>query len=226
MFIYTREGNMSSRPLLTDYEEPLSAAEQMSFDQLMADAEQETAPAEVVSARPAKPPLERVTGQHQDVRLYLTLLLKTFVEMTDSGLVRDAPFEVRLSEDRVYQPDIVFIANSGLDRVHEDYIEGAPSIILEILTADSTALDRGEKFVAYEAYGVREYWIIDPVRDLADLYHLGPNGLYTEFRPDIAGRLRSRALRGLAVDIDRLWKRVMPTTAEVLEMVQEMVSHR
>ena len=217
---------MTVNPLLRELQQP-DQGEQMSFDQwISVDSPQDVLVEALDKQSPPVKAPSPATGQHQDVRLYLTLLIKTFVEMTDAGLVRDLPYEVRLSDATVYCPDIVFISNASFDRVFDAYIEGPPDIIFEVLSVESTAIDRGEKFVAYEAYGVREYWLIDPIRELADLYHLGPDGHYDEFRPDIAGRLRSRALRGFTLDLDLLWKRVLPTTADVVRMVEEMVTQR
>nr|MBN1229844.1 Uma2 family endonuclease [Anaerolineae bacterium] len=211
---------MTMRSLLEDFDK--QSAEQMSFDQIWSPDIDEALLAEPRERTEDTP----VSGRHQDVRLYVAVLLKTYVDMIDAGLVRDAPFEVRLSETVSYRPDIIFVSNNSYDRVHETTIEGAPDIIIEVVTPGSTAIDRGDKFVAYEAGGVREYWLIDPTRELADLYHLGPDGYYDEFRPDIAGRLRSRVLKGFALDLDLLWKRVLPTTPEIVEMAQEMVNQR
>ena len=215
---------METRSLLDELNDRSADAEQMSFEQLLVEGDAPSPPAD----QPAKvhDVTAPVSGRHQDVRLYLTVLLKTFVEMTDTGLVRDTPFEVHLNNDLIYRPDIVYIANASFDRVHDQYIEGPPDIAIEVLSRDTTAVDRGDKFVAFEASGVREYWLIDPVRELADLYHLGPDGLYDEFRPDIAGRLRSRILRGFTLDLDLLWRRVLPTTSEIVEMAHAMVSQR
>jgi Uma2 family endonuclease len=205
-----------------------AAGEQMSFDHLTAPetpAPPPPKPARKPRAADERPPLP-VTGRHQDVRLYLTLLLKTFVEMTDAGLVRDAPFPVQTESGLQIEPDVIFVANSGLDRVHDSYVEGPPDIVVEVSSKASSAADRGDKFVAYEAIGVREYWLIDPMRQLVNMYHLGPDGCFDEFRPDTAGRLRSRVLTGLVLDMDSLWRRVLPTTAEVLDAVQKMVDKR
>ncbi len=214
---------MGTQPLLDELEHRSEEAKQLSFDQLFtpeAADEQPTVPPQ----RPVYRPLGPVTGRHQDVCLYVTVLLKSFVELTDAGLVRDAPFEVRLNRWQIYQPDIVFISNANFDRLQETYIEGPPNIIVEVVSPESTALDRGEKFAAYEEAGVQEYWLIDPTRQLVNFYHLGPDGFYDEIRPDIAGRLRSRVLRRFVLDVDRLWQRVLPTTAEAVAMAQEMLA--
>lgn len=217
---------MQAYSLLETIERPPSGAEQLSFEELMAAEEEWSAPSEDEAPSAPRQAAIPVSGRHQDVRLYITLLLKTFVEMTDAGKVRDTPFEVRFADGSRYQPDIAFISFSRLDRLNDTYFDGGPDLIVEVVSAETTALDRGEKFAAYEAGGVREYWLIDPARELADLYHLGPDGYYDAFRPDIAGRLRSRLLHGFTLDIDRLWQRVMPTTAEVVEMAQGMVGGR
>jgi len=214
---------VESHPLLEQFEDP-ATVEQMSFDQFMADT-YEPEPGTLVEEEPRQP-LAPVTGRHQDVRLYVTVLLKSFVEMVDAGLVRDNPFEVRFEDGLSYQPDIVFVANSHFNRVHDTHIDGAPDLIMEVLSADSTARDRGEKFVAYEAYGVPEYWLIDPVRQQVDFYHIGPEGYYKAYRPDIAGRHRSRILKGFTLEVDVLWQRVLPTTSAILERVHEMVAQR
>lgn len=210
---------MDAQSFLDRLENPPDEVEQMSFDHLIADqpAPPSAAPAD------ATPP---VSGRHQDVRLYLTVLLKTYAETLDAGLVREAPFAVRLSESRTYQPDITFVASRSYERVGDTVLEGAPELVMEVLTRESTALDRGEKFVAYEAAGVQEYWLVDPVREMVDLYALGPAGTYVAFRPDIAGRLRSRVLKGFMVELDVLWKRVLPTTTDIVNMVQAMTQQR
>lgn len=214
--------------ILDELEQNTYRGEQMSFEQFAVVPTRRPAhprsggqPASGKSPAPAS-----VTGRHQDIKLYLTVMIKAFVEMTDAGLVRDAPFQVLLPDGQIYQPDIVFIANSNFDRVHETYLEGPPDIAVEIVSVETTAADRGDKFVAYESMGVREYWLIDPVRELVNLYHLGPDERYDEFQPDTAGRLRSRVLRGFVLDPSQLWRRVLPTVAEAVEMAQAMLGQR
>ncbi len=217
--------------VLDELERNTYRGEQMSFEQLALMPVRRSGPARsgrqpAVASAKSSSVSTSVTGRHQDIRLYLTVMIKAFVEMTDAGLVRDAPFEVHSPDGQVYQPDIVFIANSNFDRVHETYLEGPPDVAVEVVSVETTAADRGDKFVAYEAMGVREYWLIDPVREMVNLYHLGPDERYDEFQPDTAGRLRSRVLKGFILDPSQLWRRVLPTVAEAVEMAQSMLSHR
>lgn len=207
---------------------------QMSFDQLigMDDSTVDQAAVQVdLTPKPRKKSgtasvEHQVTGRHQDLRLYLSVLLKTFTEMTDAGLLREAPYQVLVAANEILHPDIVFVSNANFDRVHETYVEGPPDILIEVVAPATAAIDRGEKFVIYESLGVREYWIIDPLREMVNFYFLGSDGLYDEYRPDINARFRSRVLKGFVLDVDRLWRRVLPTTSDVVEMVETMVRAR
>lgn len=225
---------MDTETLLDELERGPLQVEQMSFDSLVFSSEEElSAPYHSqgpISGRNGKAAAAKtqavVTGRHQDTRLFVAVMLKTFVEMTDAGLVREAPFRLQLVDASVFEPDIVFVANSNFDRVRDTHVEGAADMIIEVLSQESTALDRGEKFVAYEAAGVREYWMLDPLRELVNLYLLGPDGRFDEARPDTAGRLRSRVLKGFMLDTNLLWRKLLPTTVESVEMIRTMVGQR
>jgi Uma2 family endonuclease len=205
--------------------------EQLSFEQFVAPRgnsnhagfESQSTPLVRKKAIDFAPP---VSGRHQDLRLYLTVLLKTYTEMLDAGLVREAPYRVHMPEGGTIEPDILYISNANFDRVHDIFVEGPPDIVIEISSLDTTAMDRGEKFVIYEELGVREYWMLDIEREMVGFYHLGPNGHYTEFRPDMAGRYNSRVLKGFVLEVDRLWKRVLPRTQEIVELAQAMIHPR
>jgi len=202
--------------------------EQLSFEELIApqqNSNDEESERPLPTEELPRPPAP-VTGRHQDLRLYLTVLLKTYVEMIDAGLVREAPYRVLPQGGQPIEPDIVFISHSHFDRVHDTYMEGPPDIVIEVTSSETSALDRGEKFVLYESLGVREYWLIDPQRELVNFYHLGPDGLYGEFRTDMAGRYNSRVLKGFTLDVDSLWKRVLPSTVEIVDKVHGMVTPR
>ncbi len=60
------------------------------------------------------------------------------------------------------QPDIIFMAQERLDIVQDKFITGAPDLIIEILAPSNWLDDRRDKYLVYEAAGVREYWIVDP----------------------------------------------------------------
>ncbi|MDR0709113.1 MAG: Uma2 family endonuclease [Spirochaetaceae bacterium] len=77
-----------------------------------------------------------------------------------------APFGVRLypeedhSDDTVVEPDIVVVCDSS--KVDERGYNGAPDLVIEVLSPSTAQKDRLFKFRHYLKAGVREYWIVDP----------------------------------------------------------------
>lgn len=76
-----------------------------------------------------------------------------------------APLDVILAEDEVRQPDIVVINRERQAIVTDRGIEGPPDLVVEILSPSTALKDRRDKKEVYAAYGVKEYWIVDPVHE-------------------------------------------------------------
>lgn len=71
-----------------------------------------------------------------------------------------APVDVVLSQHDVVQPDIVVVANAA--QVSERGIEGAPLLVVEVLSPATTVYDRTVKSQRYASAGVLHYWLLDP----------------------------------------------------------------
>ena len=108
---------------------------------------------------------------HQDVSVNTVFILKTLTKLL-GGKVYDAPLDVYLDDENVVQPDVMWIAPDSRCVVGETYVEGAPDLVVEILSPSTARHDRVTKFRLYEKYGVREYWIIDPVQRLIEVWIL------------------------------------------------------
>ena len=89
--------------------------------------------------------------------------------------VRLAPYDVVLKEDTLVQPDISII--DDLAKETNRCYEGAPVLIVEILSDSSIKTDNVEKFEIYEECRVKEYWIVDPFKDTIK-QHVLENGKY------------------------------------------------
>jgi hypothetical protein len=70
--------------------------------------------------------------------------------------------------------------------------------------------DYGDKFAEYEKAGVKEYWIIDPLRQDARFYRLHESNLYTHIQPDESGHYRSPLLPSLVLHVETLWQEPQP----------------
>ena len=101
------------------------------------------------------------TGEHQDAILEIAAYLRTYVKLPGLGLVRVAPFDVRLSPKHVFQPDVLVVLNAHRDRIQRRFILGAPDLAVEIASPSTAIIDRREKLDAYARYGVPEYWLVD-----------------------------------------------------------------
>ena len=121
---------------------------------------------------------------HQEILGSLHLILAPFILESNLGKVYLAPLDVRLSENDVFQPDLIFVARDRLKIVKESAIDGAPDLTVEILSPSTAGIDRDLKRKTYAQYGVKELWLIDPVEKGVALYALqeDPTEPYSTFR--------------------------------------------
>jgi Uma2 family endonuclease len=78
------------------------------------------------------------------------------------GKVLTAPLDVKLNSLNVFQPDVMWFAPENTDCIIHSGVDGAPDLVIEILSPSTAKNDKKRKFNVYELAGVREYWIIDP----------------------------------------------------------------
>jgi Uma2 family endonuclease len=102
---------------------------------------------------------------HQRVTTRIAALLDSHVRQHDLGTVLVAPMDVVLDHERnlVLQPDVMFIshARAGIIR---DFVRGAPDLAVEVSSRGTAQYDRTDKLRWYRSYGVREYWLVDPLQ--------------------------------------------------------------
>jgi len=157
-----------------------------------------------------------VENDHADLSDYLSTLLSMWVEAKDGGKVREDPFQMRLaSRPSGRAPDIQVILAKNLHRLKRMYFDGPADVVIEIVSTGSRATDREIKFTEYEQGGVREYWIIDPLRRQAEFYVLQKKR-FVPAPVDEEARFHSRMLPGVWLDVDWLWKR--PPKKQILKL--------
>ncbi len=109
---------------------------------------------------------------HQEIALNIGFLIRAHLRRHPAGEVFIAPLDVYLSEHNVYQPDIAFVADSRRSIVAEQGLEGAPNLVVEILSPGARKQDLGSKKKVNAHTGVEELWIIDPREKLVRVYRL------------------------------------------------------
>jgi Uma2 family endonuclease len=145
--------------------------------------------------------------KHQEPVFELAAQLREFVKPRNLGKVGIAPTGVRLPNQPVpLQPDIFFIAATRQDVKVGQYVEGAPDLIVEVLSPSNWLYDRQEKFAVYESAGVREYWIVDPRAKTIEVFVL-EQGTYTLINKWGAGQCaQSQVLSDFEIAVNELFQ--------------------
>ena len=111
------------------------------------------------------------TYTHQEILSYIFIEMRLFVKKNKGKCkVLPAPFDIQLDKDNktMVQPDIVVICEK--DRINDKRGYGAPDMVVEILSPSTAKKDWEIKLGKYMAAGVREYWIVDPVKKMVVVF--------------------------------------------------------
>ncbi|MGY3716815.1 Uma2 family endonuclease [Sutcliffiella cohnii] len=149
---------------------------------------------------------------HQRVSRDLLVELTLYFDSKECE-VFPAPFDVELYREGIEGtpiviPDILIICDkSGLD---EKRYRGVPSLIIEILSPSNQAHDLITKMNLYSKYGVKEYWIVNPVLKSIQIYTLNNEGSYvqTDVLKD-TGTIKSVIFDGLNIDMQKVFKNII-----------------
>jgi Uma2 family endonuclease len=182
----------------------------MTYEEFLAWADEDTlaewVDGEVVMTTPA-------SDRHQDMVGFLEGVLRSFVEMHQMGVVRSAPFQMKLEQGR--EPDLLFVQQEHVSRLKENYLDGPADLVVEIVSPESVGRDRGEKFYEYARGGVPEYWLIDPQMHWAEFYRLEGE----RYRPAFSGEqgeYHAWQLPGFWLRVEWLWQVPLPAVEDVL----------
>jgi Uma2 family endonuclease len=110
--------------------------------------------------------------KHQITLGNLHRILSTYVFANPMGRFLLAPTDVILAATTVVQPDLVFVGNNRSQVVTTRGVEGAPTLVVEILSPTTHKIDRVTKAQLYARYQVPHYWLIDPDQQTLEAYEL------------------------------------------------------
>ena len=142
---------------------------------------------------------------HQMSSVKLVSLMYPYVNTRDMGWVFHAPFDIVFSETEVVQPDLMFISKEREHIRTAANVRGAPDLVVEILSPSSVKRDWKDKRKLYAKYGVREYWIVDPVNRIVSVTLLKDGvleiaGAYVE-----GNTLVSTAMEGFSAQVEEIF---------------------
>jgi Uma2 family endonuclease len=149
-------------------------------------------------------------------------LLGLFVELFSLGMIRVAPFTMRAKPNGPgREPDLFFLASPHMSRLTRKELVGPADLVIEIISEESIARDRVDKFYEYQEAGIREYWIIDPRpgKQRVDLYVLGADGRYQPVLPTEQNVYHSAVLENFWLKEAWLWAEKPNALAALTEVV-------
>lgn len=145
------------------------------------------------------------SAEHQRILRRLSWSIQQYLDESEKGEIFFAPMDVYFSENDTPQPDLIFIAKDRIDIIGEQKIEGAPDLIVEILSPSTAHRDLTTKKRLYEQHDVKEYWIVDPEQQAVEVFENTDRGFMQHARVVEEGAATSKLLDGFHVDLDDLF---------------------
>ena len=142
--------------------------------------------------------------RHQEVVGLAYRLLADFAGRV-GGRALVSPVDVVLAEHSIVQPDVIYVSPARVGIVRQR-VEGAPDLVVEILSPGTARRDLGEKLRLYAESGVTEYWIVDPELETFELLENTPTGF--RVRLPEGSVYRSAAIAGFELDLEAFWRAI------------------
>ena len=135
--------------------------------------------------------------------LYRILSIHVFANQTGRLLL--APTDLILAATTVVQPDLIFIDRNRSRVVTERGVEGAPTLVVEILSPTTHRTDRQTKAQLYAKYGVPHYWLIDPDQHVLEAYEITGEQYNLVTKAQNTDLFTPSVFPGLSIQISDLW---------------------
>jgi len=145
--------------------------------------------------------------EHQLLSIRISYLMMSYLEsVNDQGFLVAAPMDVYLDEDNAFQPDVLYISADRKEQLVKTRIEGAPDLVIEILSPSNAYYDLRQKKDVYEKHGVKEYIIFDPLQETGELYTLENGVFQMKQKASKTANLKSDVIAGFSFDLSKLFK--------------------
>ncbi len=144
------------------------------------------------------------TAQHQQLIMEIAYQIAAFLDQSPVGRVfpeLDINLRAALNREVVYRPDVVYVSKERADIIQK-HVMGAPDVLVEIISPDSRQYDSVTKKNDYEAAGVREYWLIDPLESKMTFF-IRQGDKFVESVPQ-GDTFASTAIPGFMLDLNRI----------------------
>ena len=170
-----------------------------------------------------------VALRHERIVDYLRMLLNAWLARKTApggkpiGVLVGMPFVMRTDvapSGRL--PDLQLILETNPGDLTETVMLGPADLCVEVVSPESVTRDYRDKLAEYEEAGVREYWLIDPIRTRARLHRLREDGTYSLHEPNEHGDYSTPLLPGLILNVPVLWQGRLPGFFAIARAVEAM----
>ena len=158
-----------------------------------------------------------VSIRHAELLNLVDAILRLYIDRHQLGFLFREVVAVRLSSRNVFLPDLAFYRADRKGKIHENHVEGAPDLVVEVLSPGTGYRDVGPKFAEYEQHGVNEYWILDP-ETLAHRFYRRDGELLVEYAAQ-ENRIASQVVAGFFVLREWLDPKQIPSIAGSLAQI-------
>jgi Uma2 family endonuclease len=161
---------------------------------------------------------------HHDTITFLQLLFIFYFNMRPIGRVFREMVEFRRRDLHIRrQPDLMIVLNDNQESLTDTGVEGAPDIVIEVVSKGSRHTDYSDKLNEYEMAGVKEYWLFDQKLQKPIFNRLDEDGKFYQHTLGRELLYRTPLLPNFVLDVSLLWQNPLPSALEVVEMVKDML---
>ena len=139
------------------------------------------------------------TTRHQDISMELSFQLKDFFKGNPCKPFA-APTDLKLSDEDVVQPDLMVVCDEG--QIKDTHVEGAPALVVEILSPSTHRHDRKRKMELYARAGVREVWLVSPIPPFVEVFFLDGETYRLMGNYQESGEFKSPGFPELELDVE------------------------
>jgi len=155
-----------------------------------------------------------VSNRHSRIATFLTTILQLYIDQHQLGTIWGENFQIRPRTGLRRIPDLIFISVDNQVSVTNSEVDGAPDLVVEIVSYDSIERDWRVKYLEYEKAGIKEYWVIDPIYEKMTIYCLNEPGKYEAQKAENK-ILKSKVLRDFWIKPEWLWQEPLPNVISV-----------
>jgi Uma2 family endonuclease len=147
--------------------------------------------------------------RHQRLVNRIFFAIQCYLEVNpEVGEAFGSPVDAVFTRWDVVVPDVVFIAGDQRSLLTEPNIQGAPALVVEVLSPGTRKRDLGVKRELFDRGGVREYWIVDPQSNTVIVHRRAVDGSFPRVQspPTEAQVLTTPLLPGFVLSLEKLFR--------------------